>query len=644
MNLKLLFLCLVLAALLLPAELKPKKDKRNHHDHKDRGDHHRGRGRPRDREHELKREKKKWKVKDIIEVFHIFNDEDDDEEEDEEHEEWLFDLQNPEGRCNPNPCMNNGVCEPKGKNHFKCDCPKHFKGRRCERGPKRCKKQKCGHGECVLTSSPPFYECKCKWPFQPPNCRKISPCETNPCKNGGTCVVDGEDFDCNCPPGYRGQFCHVGPNDCFVDDGESYRGNVSETDDGDECLYWNSHFILDKGTNPFNAFEDSDGLGPHNFCRNPYGESMPWCFFRRRHRLVWDYCDVTECPDPPVITPTPPEPDPTHEKPEPTMPEPTMPVPTAEIEPTTPATMTTKPAVTTKPPTTQAPPTIVLPSDGPTIGPTEGFEIPITTALPQPFATCGKAEPKKITRIFGGLKVSPGAIPWQVSLQVRPKNTHLPYRHVCGGVLISSCWVLTAGHCIIQNKDMLVTMGGLSLDYEEPTEQIHHVEEAIVHEKFNETALAVYNDIALLRLNGTDGVCATESQYVKTACLPTGQLPDGMECTISGWGATENSSYGSNHLLQANVLLINQEKCVDSTVYGKNVDNSMFCAGHLMGGVDSCQGDSGGPLTCKTNNASVVYGLVSWGDKCGKANKPGVYTRVTHFLDWIKSKTQGTFL
>lgn len=60
----------------------------------------------------------------------------------------------------------------------------------------------------------------------------------------------------------------LGPNDCFVDDGESYRGNVSETDDGDECLYWNSHFILDKGTNPFNAFEDSDGLGPHNFCRS----------------------------------------------------------------------------------------------------------------------------------------------------------------------------------------------------------------------------------------------------------------------------------------------------------------------------------------------------------------------------------------
>lgn len=35
---------------------------------------------------------------------------------------------------------------------------------------------------------------------------------------------------------------------------------------------------------------------------------------------------------------------------------------------------------------------------------------------------------------------------------------------------------------------------------------------------------------------------------MKAACLPDGQLPDGMECTISGWGITEdckaNVAYG----------------------------------------------------------------------------------------------------
>lgn len=59
-----------------------------------------------------------------------------------------------------------------------------------------------------------------------------------------------------------------------MDDGESYRGNVSETVDGDECLYWNSHFLLENGADPFNSFEDSDGLGPHNFCRSGENEHV----------------------------------------------------------------------------------------------------------------------------------------------------------------------------------------------------------------------------------------------------------------------------------------------------------------------------------------------------------------------------------
>uniref|UniRef100_A0A3B3VBJ5 trypsin n=1 Tax=Poecilia latipinna TaxID=48699 RepID=A0A3B3VBJ5_9TELE len=455
--------------------------------------------------------------------------------------------------CMPNPCLNNGVCKQKGRRGYKCDCPRPFRGRRCE---KVCRRGVCGRGECVLTSTAPFYECKCKYPFQPPDCKRYSVCEPNPCRNGGQCVQEGNDFDCQCPEGFSGRFCHVGPNDCYVDDGESYRGNVSETDDGFDCLYWNSHFILENAADPFNSFENDDGLGPHNFCRNPDGEPRPWCFFRRGLRLFWDYCDVNKCPKP--------------------------------------------------------------------------------TGPPQ------MAQPKKtLTRIFGGLKVSPGAIPWQVSLQQKPKNSNMKYSHVCGGVLIKSCWVLTAGHCIEQNKDMQVVMGTLSLDIHDPSAQVIQVENAIVHENYRETSEAVYNDIALLRLRGTNGVCANETQFVKTACLPSGQISDGTECTISGWGATEDSNYGSNHLLEANVLLISQTKCSEPTIYGNVLNNGMFCAGYLQGGVDSCQGDSGGPLTCKQNNTSVVYGVVSWGDQCGKKNKPGVYSRVSNFLDWINSKTRG---
>ena len=98
-------------------------------------------------------------------------------------------------------------------------------------------------------------------------------------------------------------------------------------------------------------------------------------------------------------------------------------------------------------PSTTRPPTTVEPTEAPQ--PPVVDVTPGPTFAPQQFLTCGQAEPKKaLTRIFGGLKVSPGAIPWQVSVQQKPKGSTLPYSHVCGGILIESCWVLTAAHCM----------------------------------------------------------------------------------------------------------------------------------------------------------------------------------------------------
>lgn len=42
------------------------------------------------------------------------------------------------------------------------------------------------------------------------------------------------------------------------------------------------------------------------------------------------------------------------------------------------------------------------------------------------------------------------------------------------------------------------------------------------------------------------------------------------------------------------------------------------------------QGDSGGPLVCK----NVVQGIFSYGKMDG--TPPGVFTKVSHFLPWIK--------
>ena len=54
----------------------------------------------------------------------------------------------------------------------------------------------------------------------------------------------------------------------------------------------------------------------------------------------------------------------------------------------------------------------------------------------------------------------------------------------------------------------------------------------------------------------------------------------------------------------------------------------------------SFQGDSGGPLVGKDfKDTWYLIGIVSWGDNCGQRNKPGVYTKVTYYRNWIASKT-----
>ncbi|XP_021381633.1 factor VII-activating protease isoform X1 [Lonchura striata] len=262
------------------------------------------------------------------------------------------------------------------------------------------------------------------------------------------------------------------------------------------------------------------------------------------------------------------------------------------------------------------------------------------TDPPEIFKTCGQPEVHRtLKKIYGGSKATPGKHPWMASLQTQTSDGN---EHFCGGVLIKSCWVLTAAHCLKKPKrNIQVVLGKQNLKKKEDHEQIFDAVQIVLHGKYREvTGHALYNDIALLKLQPVDGHCAVETKHVKIACVPDFFLPAGTSCFISGWGTTETGDL-SHQLLDANVKLISQRKCNEPKLHNDKLDDSMFCAGNLRKpGIDSCEGDSGGPLTCVQNGSYYVYGLVSWGEGCGLKNKPGVYTQVTKFASWINAAIQ----
>lgn len=239
------------------------------------------------------------------------------------------------------------------------------------------------------------------------------------------------------------------------------------------------------------------------------------------------------------------------------------------------------------------------------------------------------APPLIAPRIIGGTPTTINVVPWQVLLVAGGK--------LCGGSIISSTWILTAAHCVNGiNPSQVAVYSGISNNSQRASVAPIAAASIAVHPGFAPTSYS--NDIALISLSAPI-VTGPNAQVV---ALPIAQDPAtwppvGSEATVSGWGVTSfNAPSTSDQLLKATVQVLAPPAAACGE-YGKGFDSLLsLCAGVQAGGVDTCQGDSGGPLVVNVGGVPLLAGVTSVGFECARANYPGIYSRTTTFIPWIR--------
>lgn len=242
-------------------------------------------------------------------------------------------------------------------------------------------------------------------------------------------------------------------------------------------------------------------------------------------------------------------------------------------------------------------------------------------------------------RIIDGKEAKKGDYPFVVGLIAASTAEGGEISPYCGASFIGSHYILTASHCVDGSvaSDVNVVVG--EHDLNDRTSGVRYkVAQIYMHEDYD--SVATNNDIAILELE----TAITNVSPIKPmtpeleATLNVGDL-----LTVMGWGnmsVTEEPSYPTI-LQEVDVELYDREKCNTAYKDQGGITDTMLCAGFEAGGKDSCQGDSGGPLVIKRNNEWYQAGVVSFGNGCAVAAIPGVYARVSKFIDWVKQKKAG---
>ncbi|XP_053607861.1 urokinase-type plasminogen activator-like isoform X2 [Plodia interpunctella] len=276
-----------------------------------------------------------------------------------------------------------------------------------------------------------------------------------------------------------------------------------------------------------------------------------------------------------------------------------------------------------------------------------GNQCPATSFPPTTDSGCCGREATDSDRITGGKETDLEQFPWTVLLKTTFDYGTSEASFNCGGSLISSYYVLTAGHCVVEDNARVKEVEVYLAEYDKRTfprdcksvlgegrkcveNIVMRAQNVIPHPNYDNDRL--YNDIALIRMQRP----APYSDYIRPICLPPINIdePDffNLRLAVAGWG--RNGKYKSEIKQSTVVNLVPNRECRE---YYPHLSKSQLCAAGYSG-EDTCKGDSGGPLMLQYEGKYFVSGVVS-GKRadapCG-TSVPSLYTNVYQHLDWIR--------